>query len=106
MKIAKKNLKTAFFNVRFSLLVKIVTVCQKPTFLACRDKIIFDYLVRLLVTGEPASERIVGEEGYIHGAQDRVMEGKNQIRTIINNLECSVIPRPTVCRFGINPTDN
>ncbi|GGW73959.1 hypothetical protein GCM10008111_32250 [Alishewanella tabrizica] len=74
--------------------------------MACRDQIIFDYLVRLLVTGEPASKRIVVEEGYIHVAHDRVMEGKNQIRTIINNLDCSVVPRPKVCDFSFNPTDN
>lgn len=55
---------------------------------------------------KPATERIAGEEGYIKGAQDRVMEGKTQIKSIINNLDCSSTPRPKVCDFGIDPTGN
>lgn len=55
---------------------------------------------------KPATERITGDEGYLHGAQDRVMESKNEVRNIINNLDCSVVPRPPVCRFLFNPIED
>jgi hypothetical protein len=55
---------------------------------------------------KPATERITGSDGYIKNAQDRVMESKNQIKTILNNLDCSVVPRPPVCQFGIDPKGN
>tara|TARA_R100000687_G_scaffold83675_1_gene88553 strand:- start:28737 stop:32843 length:4107 start_codon:yes stop_codon:yes gene_type:complete len=53
-----------------------------------------------------ATERITGPEGYIHGSQDRVLEGKEQIKTLINELDCSIVPRPPVCLYGFNPIED
>lgn len=39
-------------------------------------------------------------------AQDRVQEGKNKMREAANTLDCSVVPRPPSCSFGIDPRDN
>ncbi|WP_445767792.1 conjugal transfer protein TraN [Rheinheimera sp.] len=55
---------------------------------------------------KPATERITGAEGYIHGSQDRVIESKEQIKTIINELDCSIVPRPPLCNFGFNPIED
>jgi hypothetical protein len=43
-----------------------------------------------------ASERIAGPGGYIEGAEDRVIEGKEKIKTVIDTLDCSIVPRPPV----------
>ena len=53
-----------------------------------------------------ASERIAGPGGYIEGAEDRVIESKEKIKTIIDTLDCSIVPRPPVCSFQFKPTDN
>lgn len=53
-----------------------------------------------------ASERIMGPGGYIEGAEDRVIEGKEQIKTIVDGLDCSINPKPPICYFGFKPTDN
>lgn len=59
---------------------------------------------------QTASERLIGEDGFLNGddssAQERVMEGNNQLRDYVNSIDCSVTPRPQVCRFGFDPTDN
>lgn len=52
-----------------------------------------------------ASERTVGEGGYIEGAQDRQSENRQQIKSILGNIDCSISPRPPVCDFGFNPSD-
>jgi hypothetical protein len=39
-------------------------------------------------------------------AQDRVQESKNKMREAANTLDCSVVPRPPVCSFMINPRND
>lgn len=53
-----------------------------------------------------ATERIIGEGGYLHGAQDRVMEGKEKVKELLDDLDCSVYPRPPACDMQIDPSQN
>lgn len=38
-------------------------------------------------------------------AEDRVQESKDKMRDAANTLDCSVVPRPPVCLFNIDPRD-
>jgi conjugal transfer mating pair stabilization protein TraN len=51
-----------------------------------------------------ASDRIAGPNGYINGADARVQEAKNQISTIVGNVDCNLTPKPPICLFGFDPT--
>ncbi len=47
-----------------------------------------------------APERITYPDGYINGAQVRVIEGKEKINAIPDDLDCSVYPRPPAVRHA------
>jgi hypothetical protein len=55
---------------------------------------------------KPATERIIGPGGYIHGAQDRVLEGKDKVKGLLDNIDCSVYPRPPACDMQIDPSQH
>lgn len=54
---------------------------------------------------QTASERISGPDGYIGTAADRVQEGKDMMRGVPGDIDCSVIPRMPVCDFGFDPVE-
>jgi len=48
------------------------------------------------------SERTVSRT---EGAADWAQDARNSARDAATNLNCSVVPRPPVCNFGIDPKD-
>jgi hypothetical protein len=53
-----------------------------------------------------ASERIAGPGGYIGTAADRAEEAQIQMRALPGAIDCTITPRPPLCRFGFDPTLN
>jgi hypothetical protein len=50
------------------------------------------------IVSERTKERVEGAASY---ANDAATNARNRA----NNLDCSVLPRPPVCDFGIDPKD-
>lgn len=51
-------------------------------------------------------ERIMRQEGSINGAQDRVLKGKDKVKGLLDNIDCSIYPRPPACDMQIDPSTN